>query len=607
MLRKNISKSNKNGLYSLKSSLFISYLSSLVLSYFIYGFISYQFRVLDFIGENAAVEHPLLLVVLSSVIFIALCLVLLFDRKKISVFILHLFSFLALSFLFIQANKDKWLEYENTLYTASAVLLLSLYFAWLVSRLKIQKPVLFAEKYSAVILAAFCVFYFFYFSNLAIERHHRFYSQLYDLGWEHQALHNLAATGVPYSTVESKEGIINWADHTSFIYYLIAPFYKLFPSVEFMLVIQTLAVVLAAVFIFLFSKSVLKNGLYALIISAVFLLHPAVQGYLLADFHPSVIALPFFFLVLLFAEKNNFKGIFAGMLLLSLVREDFIFFSFFAAAYLFMMKKTVLKNFLWLIAMLFAVSIVSGIAMHISGAVAPDYARFYFLTDRFWGIVAAVAVNPLFIFMQLFDADKINFLIISSLPLLFLFFLHKPSWLLLLPAFLFTVFSRHTPHYLTGYHYSVMLVCAAFAGIVYYLNERQGMQKHFVIVMFVLIFFMNYFYGNIFSKSLRLVYVDPDIAVTKPDFIYKQWQGYYKGLKAADDREIIEFIKALPADTKVAADQFIAAHASARRYLYHLKNYDWADVIIDRKSSNAEYKGFLLVKETKLWKAYKRM
>ena len=198
-------------------------------------------------------------------------------------------------------------------------------------------------------------------------------------------------------------------------------------------------------------------------------------------------------------------------------------------------------------------------------------------------------------------------MLITGAPLLFLFFLHKPGWLLLMPAFLFTVFSKHVPHYLIGYHYSVMLVCAAFASSVFYLNEIRREKKYIVLLMAVLVFFMNYFYGNIFSKSLQLVNVDPELAIVRPDFVYKNWQGYYKSLKGKKDPDIMNFIKQLPAEAKVAADPFIAPHLSGRRYLYHIKNYEWADYIFDRKKNNIEYPGFSFIKETKLWKVYKRM
>ena len=355
MITKNSKKYNVAANYSLGSSVFIVYLSSLIISYFIYGFIAYQFRVLDFIGETAPVEHPLLFVLICVFVFVVLCFILFFDSRRISVITLHFFSALTLAFLFIKSNSGKWLEYENTFYVIAAILLLAIYFTWLISKIKLPKIAEFVKKYSFIIFVIFCIFYLLYFSYLAIERHNRFYSQLYDMGWERQVLHNLSATGMPYSTVESKEGIINWADHTSFIYYLLVPFYKLFPTVEFMLIFQALAVILAAVFIFLLANRVLKNKSYALAISVVFLLHPSVQGLLLEDFHPSVLALPLFFLLLLYAGKGNFSGLIVCSFLLSTVREEFIFFSFFAVLYLLMTKTIDFRNFLYVAVILFMV------------------------------------------------------------------------------------------------------------------------------------------------------------------------------------------------------------------------------------------------------------
>ncbi|MCX8093063.1 MAG: DUF2079 domain-containing protein, partial [Candidatus Goldbacteria bacterium] len=607
MAKDKIIKGKTANLYSLSSSLFIIYLSSLIFTYFIYGFISYQFRVFDFITENAPLQHPLLFVLLFVFIFVGLCVFLFFDSSRITILILHFFSALTFIFLFIISNSNGWVEYENTLYTVSGIFLLSAYCAWLLGKVIIKKINILFQKYSILIFIIFCIFYFVYFSNLATERHNRFYSQLYDMGWEHQVLYNLSTTGAPYSTVESKDGIINWADHTSFIYYLLVPFYKLFPSVEFMLIFQILAVILASFLIFLLADIVLKNKFYAAVISLAFLLHPSVQGFLLEDFHPTTLALPLFFLLILFAEKKNFIGLITCIFLLSAVREEFVFFSFFVGLYLLLTRKINFGNFLYIIVISYAMAVIALVIMNFSGKVISDYNRFYFLTNKFWGVVSVVFVNPLFIFRQIFTAERLDFLLLTGVSLLFLFFLHRPGWVLILPGFLFTIFSKHVPHFLVGYHYSVIFICAIFTGIIYFLNETNWNKDKIIVLISVLMFFVNYFYGNISSKSIQLVNVNPELAITKPDFIYKNWIGYYKNLRGEKDPEIKEYIKTIPPSLKVAADPFIAPHVSGRRYIYHIKNYDWADVVIDRKESSGTYPNFKLIKETKLWKVYKKM
>lgn len=594
------------GYYSFLSSLFIIYLTSLIFSYFVYSFISYQFKIFDFVGENIAIENPFLLVFIAIFFMIIFTLFLFFDKKKIFVLFFHLFSFLLISFIFIQANKNKWLEYENTPYIIISVLLLSIYFSWFMSKIKLQNFKIFIEKWAWVLLVIICIVYFVFFTNLSIKRHLNFYSQLYDLGWEHQVLHNLSTTGMPYSTVESKEGIVNWADHTSFIYYLLAPLYKIYQGVEFMLVIQIIAVVLSSVFIFILSNNVIKNKIFALVNSIVFLFHPSVQGVLLEDFHPAVLAFPVFFLLFLYAQQQNFKGIIITTILLCTVREDFIFFAFFIPIFLLLIGKIDLKKFFILILTVIIFAIISYRIMKASGGGISDYDRFYFIESKFTGVLAVIFINPFFIFSKLFDVDKFNFILITSLPFLFLFFLNKRIWILLLPAFLFTIFSKHIPHYLIGYHYSVMLICSAFIGNIYYFDKKEKLQHNLIPFFICVMFFINYFYGNFFSKSLRLVYVDPDIAIEKPDFIYQKWQGYYKSFKKVKDDEIMEFIKDLHKNLKVVADPFICPHLSGRRYIYHIKNYKWADIIIDRKENNAMYEDFELIKETKIWKVYKK-
>ncbi len=386
-------KKNKNEIssfYSIQSSLFIIYLSSLVFTYFIYGFISCQFRVFDFTGENAPVEHPSLFVLIAIILFIIFCVIFYFDRKRISVLILHFFSFLLFSFIFIQINKNRWFEYENALYIISFILLLSFYFAWLISKIKSDRIISFIDRKAFIILIIISIIYLFYFSFLAMERHNRFFSQLYDLGWEHQVIYNISKTGIPYSTIESEKGIINWADHTSFIYYLLAPFYKLFPSVNFLFIAQIISVVMSGFFIFFLCKKIFKNNLLSLITGLIFLFHPSVQGMLLEDFHPAVFAFPLFFLLFLFVENKNFTGVFVTAVILCLVREEFIFFALFIYIFLFFNEKIDLKKTLTGLITIICLAFISYRIMKLCGGGISDYERFYFFTNKFWGIIANI-------------------------------------------------------------------------------------------------------------------------------------------------------------------------------------------------------------------------
>ncbi len=262
-----------------------------------------------------------------------------------------------------------------------------------------------------------------------------FYSQTYDLAWEHQVLHMLATTGFPHSTIESIPGINNWADHTSFIYYLLAPFYLIFRNVEFMLVTQVLSVAAAAWLLYAYARKTLNSAVISVILAFAFLMHPSVQGYLLEDFHPSVMVLPLFFGLLWAAEKKNMVLITVLFSVMALVREDAAFFSFFCALYFIVSKKVTLKQGLILQGISVAVMALMMGVMHFAGGDAGDYdgRRFYTLGSGFFGVIQAIITNPVFVFSEMFTADKLGFLLLISAPLLFItclrrFTLYSGMW-----------------------------------------------------------------------------------------------------------------------------------------------------------------------------------
>jgi uncharacterized membrane protein len=591
--------------YSFVSSMAVIFLSSLAISYYIYCALQAgDFDVLDFIGKNTGVESPGLLTGILAAVFVFFMSVLYADKNRVSVLMHHVFSFFMLAYFFTGVNRDGWAEYNNTLMITAQSLLLALYAGWLAEKLfrPGKKAAAFIENKSAYFLAAFLIFYFLYFCRLALERHYMFYSQTYDLAWEHQVLHMLSFTGFPHSTIESIPGINNWGDHSSFIYYLLAPFYRLYPRVEFMLVLQPLAAAGAGGLFYLYAKKILKSGLFGAILAIALLMHPSVQGYMLEDFHPTVLALPLFFGFLIFAENKNLLGTLITFSLLAIVREDMAFFSFFAALYALASKKVSPGRGVMLGAISLAAIALALWVMHASGGGVYSEKRFYTMENSFAGVLEAVVANPLYVFSQAFDIDKINFLVVISAPLLFLFIFDGAAWIMLVPACIFGVFSKYLPHYILGYHYTVMFMCAAFTGAAACLGRKKPSVLVIAAILAMAVL-MNYYYGNMFSKSYRLVCTGALLTKDKPDYINKGWTGLYREVRGIKDPEAENIMRSIPENYRVCADFFAASHVSGRRYIYQISGFNYADVVINRRGLPA-FPGYVLIKSTVLWDFY---
>ncbi|MFC2084307.1 DUF2079 domain-containing protein, partial [Bacteroidota bacterium] len=155
----------------------------------------------------------------------------------------------------------------------------------------------------------------FLFSSL---RHELFQSTLLDLGFFDQALY-LLSTG--QNPIVSFVGYHILGDHAAFIFYPIALFYVIAPSVYWLFVIQALVLALGAVPVWCLAINAGLKPSLAKILSVVYLLYPLVFNINLFDFHTEVIAVPLLLYAVLFARQNKFTWFCFTILLIMACKE----------------------------------------------------------------------------------------------------------------------------------------------------------------------------------------------------------------------------------------------------------------------------------------------
>lgn len=136
-------------------------------------------------------------------------------------------------------------------------------------------------------------------------RHALFQSGAYDLGFFDQAVY-LISRGLP--PIVSFWGFHVLGGHADWILYLIAPLYRLYPTVSWLFAIQALALASGA---WPTWNLALQAGLSQSLAGAMalaYLLYPLVFNLNLFDFHPEVIALPLLLTAVLTARLRHLKG-----------------------------------------------------------------------------------------------------------------------------------------------------------------------------------------------------------------------------------------------------------------------------------------------------------
>lgn len=156
-------------------------------------------------------------------------------------------------------------------------------------------------------------------SFITVTRHWNLRTHAVDLALYDQMVWAIATLGAPWSTLPDLHG---WGDHFTIILYLMAPLYRVVPSVVVMLVVQCVALALGAFAVWGLARRLLGDDRLAALLAVLFLINPSLHGINLRDFHPQALAIPLLLAALYFFEAGQPILYWAAVLLTACTRED---------------------------------------------------------------------------------------------------------------------------------------------------------------------------------------------------------------------------------------------------------------------------------------------
>jgi uncharacterized membrane protein len=154
---------------------------------------------------------------------------------------------------------------------------------------------------AVVVLAAAIIVWFVVFGRLIWLRHARYATFDFDLGHHDQAIW-LLAHGKGFITVS---GMPVLGHHLTLAYFAVAPLYWLGGGAQLINLLQTAALALSAVPIFLYARDRLSNEWLALTFGVAWLLNPTVQWLCWEAWHPETMAIPFLLMTWLMASRRR--------------------------------------------------------------------------------------------------------------------------------------------------------------------------------------------------------------------------------------------------------------------------------------------------------------
>ncbi len=292
-----------------------------------------------------------------------------------------------------------------------------------------NKLTIFLEKHHKKILWFSVVIYTLIFTIICLWKYNHFLYNALDLAIINNVFYNTLHGNWWWSSIQGHSYL---GDHFTPILILLLPFYKLWPTAESLLILQSFFLALTAWPIYLISQLILNNKKLSLGLALLWLINPLIHNINLFEFHfissvPLAILMVFYFYLKL-KENFNKKTVFLFFIfiLLSLfIREDV---AFILIILLLILLLTNLKNKKIILVTSSALLFIFGwllLSIKLIGFFSPsNFSPFIYYYQWLW------QSNIVTVFSHLINLN--NFEMLTGLLLPFLFIpLIKPKWLLL--------------------------------------------------------------------------------------------------------------------------------------------------------------------------------
>src|SRR5262245_45530365 len=160
------------------------------------------------------------------------------------------------------------------------------------------------------------------FSALSVLRHRAYNTGRFDLGNMVQAVW-ATAHGHPLRVTDlTGEQISRLGAHFDPILVVFAPFWRLWPSPDQLLVVQAVAVALGALPVYWLARKHLHDDRAALGFGLAYLLYPATQWLVLNEFHPVAFACPLLLFAIWYLDEDRLVPFAIFALLASTTKEE---------------------------------------------------------------------------------------------------------------------------------------------------------------------------------------------------------------------------------------------------------------------------------------------
>ncbi len=339
--------------------------------------------------------------------------------------------------------------------------------------------------YGFIVLMTLCMAAFISFFTIC--KHLVYWSATFDFGIFLQMYHYMAETFDPLTTCERDKLLSHYAVHFSPIYYVLLPFYYLFPSAYTLFICQGVLAASGAIPLMLICKNKKFGNLEIISFSIVYLFCCAIVGPCFYDFHENAFLPPLLMWFFYAIEKRKTVLMYVFMVLLLIVKEDAALYVALIGYYcIFAMEKKRHGAIIFSTAVIYFV-VVTGLMTKFGEGVMTSRTYGNLMVDHSGGlgeVVKTVILNPVYFLTECIGEEGFKFFLMMLLPLAFLPFISRKlsNYFLAAPFILINLASGYAYAKDTGFQYVFgTATCLIYCAIVNY-DDIKAKNKQFIPV-----------------------------------------------------------------------------------------------------------------------------
>jgi len=403
------------------------------------------------------------------------------------------------------------------------------------------------------ITAAGALGFFLLMSIWNLGRYFSFSTPTYDFGIFTQMFHSMVSSGAPLTTLERDGLLSHFAVHVSPSWYLLLPFYLLWPRPETLPVLQAGVMASAVIPLWLLGKERGFPGSIRALLCLLLLLQPAFGGGAGYDIHENCL-LTTLLLWLFWAseQKNTALALLFALLTLG-VKEDAAVYVAVFGLYLLLDGRPKTGGLLFSLSVLWFLGVTWWLQRKGQGVMTYRYDNLiYDGSGSLMAVVTGTLRNPIKVLYECANPEKSGYLLLTLLPLLGLPLLTRryQRYVLLIPWVLVNLMPDYQYQHDIFFQYSFGSQAFLIYLTVLNLRDLGPHWKRLLTGLLAVAVSMGCFFATVAPTALS--YGRHSV---------RYW-GYYESIR--------QLLDEIPEGASVTASTFCTAYLSNRETLYDL-------------------------------------